>query len=105
MDFLKRPLALTLRPITTDEDVETLLKTDEGGASFSTRYAFPPTASRAIRRIVIALLSIPIERRLAPHLYKPSRIHPTSYLDGLRGMYLGSFDLLSLLPKTTSAKC
>lgn len=96
MDFLKRPLAPFSRPFTTDEDLETLLKTDEGGASFSTRYAFPPTASRAIRRIVIALLPNPIQRRLAPHLYKPSRIHPTSYLDGLRGMYFVSFDLLAL---------
>ena len=34
----------------------------------------------------LALIPSPIQRRLAPHLSKPPRIHPTSYLDGLRGL-------------------
>ena len=39
-----------------------------------------------IKRFTIALLPHPIACRLAPHLYKPPRIHATSYLDGLRGI-------------------
>lgn len=41
---------------------------------------------RYMRRGVLALLPSPLQRRLAPHLSKPPRIHPTSYLDGLRGL-------------------
>ena len=85
MDFSKRTLAFLSHPATTDEDLETLLKSEDGGAPFSSKYALRTTASRIIKKVVIALLPNPIQRLLAPHLYKPSRIHPTSYLDGLRG--------------------
>ena len=86
MDALKRSVAVLSHPATTDEDLETLLKSEDGGALFSSKYAFPTTSSRLIKKIVVAVLPTPIQRRLAPHLYKPSRIHSTSYLDGLRGM-------------------
>ena len=86
MDFVKRSLASLSYPATADEDLETLLKSEDGGTSLTSKYALPITVSRTIKRILIALLPNPIQRRLAPHLYKPSRIHPTSYLDGLRGM-------------------
>ena len=86
MESLKRSLAFLSHPAATDEDLESLLKSEDGGAPFSSKYPFPTTASRIIKKIVIALLPNPIQRRLAPHLYKPSRIHPTSYLDGLRGV-------------------
>lgn len=39
-----------------------------------------------IKRFTKALLPQPIARFLAPNLYKPPRIHSTSYLDGLRGI-------------------
>ena len=94
MDSFKRSLAFFSHPATTDEDLETLLKAEDGGAPFPSKYALPITASRIIKKIVIALLPNPIQRRLTPHLYKPSRIHPTSYLDGLRGMSF-SFDFHS----------
>ena len=86
MEILKHSLAFLWHPATTDEDIESLLKSDDGGAFFSSKYALPTTASRSIKKAVIALLPNPIQRYLAPNLYKPSRIHPTSYLDGLRGM-------------------
>ena len=79
-------IAFFWHPATTNEDLESLLKSEDGGAAVSSKCAFPTTASRIIKKIIIALLPNPIQRRLAPHLYKPSRIHPTSYLDGLRGM-------------------
>ncbi|KAF6226855.1 hypothetical protein HO133_008296 [Letharia lupina] len=86
MDFFKRTLTSSLHPSATDEDLETLLKAEDGGTSFSTKYGLPTTASRFIKKIVLAILPNPIQRRLAPHFYKPSRIHSTSYLDGLRGI-------------------
>ena len=42
--------------------------------------------ARFIKSLIIAILPLPIASRLAPHLYKPARIHATSYLDGLRGV-------------------
>ena len=108
MDFLKRSLTSLSHPSATDEDLETLLKSEDGGTSLSSKYAIPTTASRTIKKIIITLLPSPIQRRLAPHLYKPSRIHLTSYLDGLRGLQL-PFPFLSFplhpLCFTARAKC
>ena len=86
MDFLKSSITSLLHPSATNEDLETLLKAEDGATStFVSRYALPTTASRTVKKILIALLPNPIQRRLAPHIYKSPRIHPTSYLDGLRG--------------------
>lgn len=87
MKFFKRSFSPFLHPSATVEDLETLLKTEDGETSFSTKHGLPTTASRAIKKVVLALLPTPIQRCLAPHLNKPSQLHPTSYLDGLRGMY------------------
>ena len=43
-------------------------------------------AAGVFKRFTKALLPQPIARYLAPQLYQPPRIHPTSYLDGLRGI-------------------
>ena len=96
MEFLKRSVTSLLHSPATDEDLETLLKSEDGGISLSSKYAVPTTATRIIKKVVIALLPNPIQRCLAPHIYKPPRIHPTSYLDGLRGMY--PFHLFLLFP-------
>lgn len=85
MDFFKRSLTCLLHP-PTHEDLEILLKGEDGEASFSSKYALPTTASRSVKKFVLALLPNPIQRRIAPLLYKSPRIHPTSYLDGLRGI-------------------
>ena len=87
MDSLKSSITSLLHPSSaTNEDFETLLKAEDGATStFVSRYALPTTASRTVKKILIALLPNPIQRRLAPHIYKSPRIHPTSYLDGLRG--------------------
>ena len=42
--------------------------------------------ARFVKSLTIAILPLPIASRLAPRLYKPARIHATSYLDGLRGI-------------------
>ena len=86
MDSLKSSITSLLHPSATNEDFETLLKAEDGMTSaFSSKYALPTTASRTVKKILIAILPNPIQRRLAPHIYKSPRIHPTSYLDGLRG--------------------
>ena len=90
MHSFKRSLSSFLHQPATDEDLKTLLDTEDRGASFSTRYAFPVTASRSIKKVIITLLPQPIQRHLAPLSYKTPRIHPTSYIDGLRGMYIQS---------------
>ncbi len=41
---------------------------------------------RILRQMAFALLPSFVQRRLRPGLSKPHRIHPTSYLDGLRGV-------------------
>ena len=87
MEHFKRSLSAILRRSSTDLDAENLLKTEDGETSFSTNYTFPTTASRSIKKVVLPLLPNPVQRRIAPLLYKSPRIHPTSYLDGLRGMY------------------
>ena len=50
----------------------------------------PPCARTTItdylKRTVFFLLPSPIQRRLDPSKFKASRIHPTAYLDGLRGL-------------------
>ncbi|RDW88369.1 hypothetical protein BP6252_00401 [Coleophoma cylindrospora] len=40
----------------------------------------------SLLRFVFFLLPSPIQRRLRPGLFKPQRLYPTSYLDGLRGV-------------------
>lgn len=96
MDFFKRSLASFSRPSATDEDLENLLKTEDEETSFSTKYGLPTTASRIIKKVALVILPNPMQRRLAPHLNKPPRIHQTSYLDGLRGMYKSQFIFSSL---------
>lgn len=39
-----------------------------------------------LKRIGFALLPSPIQRRVCPSQFKPTRLHPTAYLDGLRGL-------------------
>ena len=85
MDFLKRSISPFFASSATDDDLETLLKSEDNKSLFTSKHALPTTASRIIKKFVVALLPDPIQRYLAPHLYKPSRIHRTSYLDGLRG--------------------
>ena len=46
----------------------------------------PSRLARFVKSLTLATLPLPIASRLAPHLYKPARIHATSYLDGLRGI-------------------
>ena len=87
MDYIKRSIASLLQPSSTHLDAESLLKTEDGETSFSSNYTFPTTASRSVKKLVLALLPNPVQRRIAPLQYKSPRIHPTSYLDGLRGMY------------------
>lgn len=91
MDFLQRSVTSLWHPSTTDEDLETLFKTEDGEPSYSRNYALPTVAGRIIKKFLIALLPNPIQRHLAPHTYKPPRIHSTSYLDGLRGMSIRTF--------------
>ena len=88
MHFLKRFLSSFLNQSAIDEDLKTLLDTEDGGASFSSKYALPTTASKTIKKVVLTLLPNPIQRHCAPLSCKSPRIHPTSYLDGLRGMYI-----------------
>lgn len=88
MHFFKRSLSSFWHQSTTDESLQTLLKAEDGETSFSGNYALPMTASRFIKKVVLAFLPNPIQRHLAPLSYKTPRIHPTSYLDGLRGMYI-----------------
>ena len=85
MDFLKRSIAPFFATSATDDDLETLLKSEDDKRCFTSKHALPTTASRITKKVVVGLLPDPIQRYLAPHVYKPSRIHPTSYLDGLRG--------------------
>lgn len=86
MDFFKRSFTSFLHPSATSEDLESLLKTEDGDVSFSSKYGLPTTASRFIKKVALAFLPNPVQRRLAPHLHRSPRLHPTSYLDGLRGI-------------------
>ncbi|CAD6591163.1 MAG: hypothetical protein ASARMPREDX12_005011 [Alectoria sarmentosa] len=86
MKFFKRSFTSFLHPSAPVEDLETLLKTEDGETSFSTKHVLPTTASRLVKKTALALLPTPIQRCLAPHLNKPPQLHPTSYLDGLRGI-------------------
>jgi peptidoglycan/LPS O-acetylase OafA/YrhL len=47
---------------------------------------FFSSGKRFLHRMAFALLPSFVQRRLRPGLTKPHRIHPTSYLDGLRGV-------------------
>ena len=106
MDYLKRSLASILQRSSSDLDAENLLKTEDGETSFSSNYTFPTTASRSIKKFVLALLPNPVQRRIAPLLYKSPRIHPTSYLDGLRGTYTASLLLIFRIScRTHDASC
>lgn len=86
MEFSKRSLIHFLNPSAPDEDLETLLKIEDGETSFSSKYGLPMTVGKSIKKVALAILPTPIQRRLAPHLHKPPPLHQTSYLDGLRGM-------------------
>lgn len=44
------------------------------------------TATHYLKTIAFALLPSPLQRRLLPSHFKPTRLHPTAYLDGLRGL-------------------
>ncbi|TAQ84279.1 hypothetical protein B7494_g7395 [Chlorociboria aeruginascens] len=43
-------------------------------------------AKHLVQRYVFFLIPSPIQRRLRPAQFKPQRLYPTSYLDGLRGV-------------------
>lgn len=43
-------------------------------------------ATHYVKTIAFALLPSPIQRRINPSQFKASRLHPTAYLDGLRGL-------------------
>ena len=61
------------------------MKVEDGGRS-PTAHGILTQPRRYMKRGALALIPSPLQRRLAPHLSKPPRIHPTSYLDGLRGL-------------------
>lgn len=61
------------------------MKVEHGGRS-PTAHGILTQPRRYMKRGAPALIPSPIQRRLAPRLSKPPRIHPTSYLDGLRGL-------------------
>ena len=44
------------------------------------------TTTTYLKTIAFSLLPSPIQRRLRPSKFKASRLHPTAYLDGLRGL-------------------
>ena len=58
----------------------------ESGVRSPTAHGIVTQPHRHIKRGFLALIPSPIQRRLAPQLSKAPRIHPTSYLDGLRGL-------------------
>ncbi|KAL3423115.1 hard surface induced protein [Phlyctema vagabunda] len=43
-------------------------------------------AKISLQQFAFFLLPSPVQRRLRPALFKPQRLYPTSYLDGLRGV-------------------
>ena len=47
---------------------------------------FLSSGKRLLQRLAFSLVPSFIQRRLRPNHAKPQRIHPTSYLDGLRGV-------------------
>ena len=61
------------------------MKIEDGGHSPTVR-GFLTQPSRYLKKGVLVLIPSPIQRRLAPHIPKTSRLGPTSYLDGLRGL-------------------
>ena len=106
MDSFEKAVIPLLHPSDAEEDVGTLLKTEHAGPNFPCQCALPATASRLIRKVVVVLLPSPIQRRLASHIYKPPRLHPTSYLDGLRGMHLSEYlPMFDATYRCTSQAC
>ena len=81
MESFKRSLLSFWHPDDEPELVKGLLKKETPCTS-----ALASRLARFVKSFTIAILPLPIARRLAPHLYKPARIHATSYLDGLRGI-------------------
>ena len=81
MESFKRSLRSFWHPDDDPELVEGLLKKETPSPS-----ALASRLARFVKSFTIAILPLPIACRLAPHLYKPARIHATSYLDGLRGV-------------------
>ena len=67
-----------------------LLAIDDDSDTLSAR----TTPTHYLKTIAFALLPSPLQRRLAPSHFKAARLHPTAYLDGLRGLASPSVCLL-----------
>ena len=78
--FKCSPLSLR-HPDDDPELVNALLKKETPSTSTLAR-----RLAKFVKSLILAILPLPIASRLVPHLYKPARIHATSYLDGLRGV-------------------
>ena len=81
MESFRRSLRSFWPPDDDPELVEGLLKQETPSPS-----SLASQLARFVKSFTITILPLPIACRLAPHLYKPTRIHATSYLDGLRGI-------------------
>ena len=85
MAFYIRSLLAPLRSLSSTNEDLLPMKVEDGTISSSTHGSLAGPW-RYFKRIALAVVPSPIQRRLAPHLSKPSRIHSTSWLDGLRGL-------------------
>ncbi len=59
---------------------------DADNPQYSDHTIYLGSGKRLLQRMAFGLLPSFIQRRVRPGLTKPQRLHPTSYLDGLRGV-------------------